>query len=431
MIHQSDELKRAIGLPGAVLMGLGSIIGTGIFVSIAIGTQIAGNGIVIAILIAGILAIFNGLSSAQLAAAHPVSGGTYEYGYKFLNSYLGFSAGWMFLIAKSASAATAVLGCIGYLFYTLNLGVDQRLIIISGLILLFIMTYLVSGGISRSNLANKIIVGITLVGLICLIAVATGVEGLPVDGVFAASTDVSIDKILYASALMFVAYTGYGRIATLGEEVKNPEKTIPRAIITAMGLIVLIYLMVTLTAIHVMGVEEFGKTIDGEAAPLVKVAEVLNIPFVKGIVALAAITAMLGVLLNLILGLSRVMLSMARRGDVPNGIANIRQKDQSPVRAVWFTAAIIALLVLSGNVVFTWSFSAFTVLIYYSITNLAALFLPVKKRLYPRWVAFAGMFSCIFLAFWIDPFVWMLGLGVLVAGLIWHYFADFLKKKRT
>ncbi len=427
----TDELKRAIGLPGAVLMGLGSIIGTGIFVSIAIGAQIAGNGIVIAILIAGILAIFNGLSSAQLAAAHPVSGGTYEYGYKFLNSYLGFSAGWMFLIAKSASAATAVLGCIGYLFYTLNLGVDQRLIIISGLILLFIMTYLVSGGISRSNLANKIIVGITLVGLICLIAVATGVEGLPVDGVFAASTDVSIDKILYASALMFVAYTGYGRIATLGEEVKNPEKTIPRAIITAMGLIVLIYLLVTLTAIHVMGVEEFGKTIDGEAAPLVKVAEVLNMPLIKGIVALAAITAMLGVLLNLILGLSRVMLSMARRGDVPNSIANIRQKDQSPVKAVWFTAAIIALLVLSGNVVFTWSFSAFTVLIYYSITNLAALYLPVGKRLYPRWVSFAGMFSCVFLAFWIDPFVWMLGLGVLVAGLIWHYFADSLKKKRA
>ena len=427
----TDELKRAIGLPGAVLMGLGSIIGTGIFVSIAIGAQIAGNGIVIAILIAGILAIFNGLSSAQLAAAHPVSGGTYEYGYKFLNSYLGFSAGWMFLIAKSASAATAVLGCIGYLFYTLNLGVDQRLIIISGLILLFIMTYLVSGGISRSNLANKIIVGITMVGLICLIAVATGVEGLPVDGVFAASTDVSIDKILYASALMFVAYTGYGRIATLGEEVKNPEKTIPRAIITAMGLIVLIYLLVTLTAIHVMGVEEFGKTIDGEAAPLVKVAEVLNMPLIKGIVALAAITAMLGVLLNLILGLSRVMLSMARRGDVPNSIANIRQKDQSPVKAVWFTAAIIALLVLSGNVVFTWSFSAFTVLIYYSITNLAALYLPVGKRLYPRWVSFAGMFSCVFLAFWIDPFVWMLGLGVLVAGLIWHYFADSLKKKRA
>ncbi len=427
----TDELKRAIGLPGAVLMGLGSIIGTGIFVSIAIGAQIAGNGIVIAILIAGILAIFNGLSSAQLAAAHPVSGGTYEYGYKFLNSYLGFSAGWMFLIAKSASAATAVLGCIGYLFYTLNLGVDQRLIIISGLILLFIMTYLVSGGISRSNLANKIIVGITMVGLICLIAVATGVEGLPMDGVFAASTDVSIDKILYASALMFVAYTGYGRIATLGEEVKNPEKTIPRAIITAMGLIVLIYLLVTLTAIHVMGVEEFGKTIDGEAAPLVKVAEVLNMPLIKGIVALAAITAMLGVLLNLILGLSRVMLSMARRGDVPNSIANIRQKDQSPVKAVWFTAAIIALLVLSGNVVFTWSFSAFTVLIYYSITNLAALYLPVGKRLYPRWVSFAGMFSCVFLAFWIDPFVWMLGLGVLVAGLIWHYFADSLKKKRA
>ncbi|TVQ50631.1 MAG: amino acid permease [Saprospirales bacterium] len=429
MAEGKPELKRGIGLSGAVLMGLGSIIGTGIFVSIAIGTQIAGNGIVIAIFIAGVLAIFNGLSSAQLAAAHSVSGGTYEYGYRFLNSYLGFTAGWMFLIAKSASAATAVLGCIGYLFYALGIGGDQRTIIISGLILLFGVGYLVSGGISRSNLANKIIVGITLVGLLSLLIVAFGSNGLPLEVIFKASTDVSINKILYASALMFVAYTGYGRIATLGEEVKNPKKIIPKAIITAMGLIVLLYLLVTLAAIQVMGAEEFGNTIDGEAAPLVKVAEVLNVPLIQNIVALAAITAMLGVLLNLILGLSRVMLSMARRGDIPKSVANIRSKDQSPVRAVWITTVIIALLVLSGDVVFTWSFSAFTVLIYYSITNLAALYLPSGKRLYPKWIAFAGMISCIFLAFWVDPVVWMLGLGLIVAGLIWHFLATKFYKK--
>jgi len=110
-------------------MGLGSIVGTGIFVSIAIATQISGNGIVIAIIVAALLATFNGLSSAQLAAAHPVSGGTYEYGYRYLGSYFGFTAGWMFLIAKSASAATAVLGCASYLFYLFEIEVSTSTLV--------------------------------------------------------------------------------------------------------------------------------------------------------------------------------------------------------------------------------------------------------------------------------------------------------------
>src|SRR5690625_1699201 len=152
-----NELQRVIKTPGAILMGLGSIIGTGIFVSIAIATQVAGNGIIIAIVVAAVLAAFNGLSSAQLAAAHPVSGGTYEYGYRFLGSYFGFSAGLMFLIAKSASAATAVLGSVGYLLYSLNIESDVWLRTGAGLLLLVIMTSLVSGGISRSNTANKAI----------------------------------------------------------------------------------------------------------------------------------------------------------------------------------------------------------------------------------------------------------------------------------
>src|SRR5690554_125070 len=117
-------------------MGLGSIIGTGIFVSIAIATQVAGNGVIVAIVIAAVLAACNGLSSAQLAAAHPVSGGTYEYGYRFLSSWFGFSAGLMFLIAKSASAATAVLGSVGYLFYSLNIESDVWLRTGAGLLLL-------------------------------------------------------------------------------------------------------------------------------------------------------------------------------------------------------------------------------------------------------------------------------------------------------
>ena len=401
-------------------MGLGSIIGTGIFVSIAIATQISGNGIIVAIVIAAILAAFNGLSSAQLAAAHPVSGGTYEYGYRFLGSYFGFSAGWMFIIAKSASAATAVLGCIGYLFYAFDIHASNWISTSAGIVLLLVMTFLVSGGISRSNLANKIIVSFTLFGLGLLVLVGFFINGLPIDPILNAFEGSSTTSILYASALMFVAYTGYGRIATLGEEVAEPRKTIPKAIILAMVAIVIIYLLVSLTALQVMGAEVFGHTVDGDAAPLMMVANSLSVPFVGPIITLAAITAMLGVLLNLLLGLSRVLLSMARRKDVPIVLANVNTNSKSPVAAVWTTGVIIGILVLSGDVVFTWSFSAFTVLIYYAITNLAAFMMPSELRLYPRWIPAFGLVGCLFLAFWIDPAIWISGLVLLFVGLVWH-----------
>lgn len=415
-----NELSRSIRTPGAIFMGLGSIVGTGIFVSIAIATQISGNGVIIAIVIAAVLATLNGLSSAQLAAAHPVSGGTYEYGYRFLNSWFGFTAGWMFLVAKSASAATAVLGCIGYIFYALGYNSPSWLIVGAGLVLLVLMTGLVSGGISRSNRANTVIVGLTLAGLAAFITTGFLKNGLPMQPVKDAFTDTSLSTILYGSALMFVAYTGYGRIATLGEEVAEPRKTIPKAIILAMILIVVLYLAVSLTALQILGAEAFGRTVDGEAAPLMIAAQALSVPVIGPVITFAAITAMLGVLLNLLLGLSRVMLGMARRKDLPHALSSIRQETKSPVAAVWGTALIISLLVLSGDVVFTWSFSAFTVLIYYAITNLSAFMLPSDLRLYPRVIPALGLFGCLFLAFWIEPAIWGSGLSILGIGLIWH-----------
>ena len=418
-----DQLKRAIRIPGAIIMGLGSIIGTGIFVSIAIATQVAGNGVVISIVIAALLATLNGLSSAQLAAAHPVSGGTYEYGYRFINSWFGFTAGWMFMVAKSASAATAALGCAGYIFYATGMQADTRFMTIAGITLLLVLTVLVSGGIRRSNSANKLIVSLTLNGLFLLIAASVYVEGVPVEPVYNALSGTSTSAILYGSALMFVAFTGYGRIATLGEEVENPKQTIPRAIILTMLAIVLLYAGVTIVSLQVLGAEAFSQSVNGEAAPLMIVAQSLELPVIGAVVTFAAITAMLGVLLNLLLGLSRVLLSMSRRGDVPRFMARINPATQSPVAAVWVTCMIIGILILSGDIVFTWSFSAFTVLIYYSITNLAALFLPEEDRLYPRINPILGLAGCLFLAFWIEPVIIAMGLGVMVVGFVWHWVA--------
>jgi APA family basic amino acid/polyamine antiporter len=184
------QLKRVIKTPGAILMGLGSILGTGLFVSLAIATNIAGDGIFVAIVLAAMVATLNGLSSAQLAAAHPVSGGTYEYGYRFLGSYWGFSAGWMFLVAKSASAATAVMGSVAYFFYLIGVEVSGFISTSAALGVLIIITVLVAGGISRSNRANMLIVGTTLAGLAVLVIAGLLTQSAPAENINFSITDL-------------------------------------------------------------------------------------------------------------------------------------------------------------------------------------------------------------------------------------------------
>ncbi len=223
-------------------MGLGSIVGTGVFVSIEIAAEIAGPGVILAVTVAALVAVCNGLNSAQLAANHPVSGGTYEYGYKYLNPWLGFTAGWMFLVAKTASAATAALGFAGYFLNAVGVA-DRTYLILTALVALAALTLIVLTGIRRSNIANTAIVSVTLISLAVFI-----VAGLPEISweIATIQNNSSIGSILHATALMFVAYTGYGRIATMSEEVRAPRKTIPKAIIFTLVLTMLLYMAVAI-----------------------------------------------------------------------------------------------------------------------------------------------------------------------------------------
>ncbi|MFE1748207.1 APC family permease [Coleofasciculus sp. H7-2] len=413
------QMKRELGVLGATMMGLGSIVGTGVFVSIGIAAGIAGPAVILAIAIGAIVATCNGLNSAQLAANHAVSGGSYEYGYKYLNPSLGFTAGWMFLLAKTASAATAALGFAGYLLNATGL-YGRGFLIPTALAAAILMTLIVLSGIRRSNRANIVIVSVTLLSLIFFVLVclprATEVGQENLTPFFTGSPAT----VLQASALMFVAYTGYGRIATLGEEAREPRKTIPQAIIISLVVTMLLYMAVATVGIGAVGTEILGKAAQAQAAPL-EVA-VRSVAGSRGatILSIGAIAAMLGVLLNLILGLSRVLLAMGRRRDMPRILARLNRQGTTPDLAVVVVGIAIALLVLLGNIKTTWSFSAFNVLIYYAITNLAALKLPESERLYPKWIAWTGLGSCLFLAFWVEPQIWQIGLGLIVAGLIWH-----------
>lgn len=411
-----DTLTRTLAVPGAVLLGLGSILGTGVFVSIGLAAGVAGPLLLPAIALAALLALCNALSSAQLAAAHPVAGGTYEYGYRYLFPAAGFTAGWMFVCAKGASAATAALGLAGYALHAAGLGGGW--LVPAALAVVVLLTALVAGGIRRSARANAVIVAAVLAALAAFV-----LAGLPdaLAGAAAVRTgDGGARGLLHATALMFVAYAGYGRIATLSEEIRDPARNIPRAIILTLAITAVVYLAVAAVALAAGGAGTLATAARADAAPLEAVADGFGVPGIAGLVAAGAVIAMFGVLLNLLLGVSRVMLAMGRRGDLPAPLARLNAAGTSPTTAVWITGGLVAALAASGSVAGTWSFAAFTVLIYYALTNLAALRLPAVDRRYPRAFAWAGLAGCLGLAFWVEPRVWALGLSLIALGLLWH-----------
>ncbi len=420
------QLKRQIGLKGAVLLGLGSIIGTGVFVSTGLVAGVAGPAALVAVFLAGLLALCNAFSSAQLAANYPTSGGSFEFGYRVIAGPVGFTAGWMFVIAKSASAATAALGAGGYLLGFFP-GVQGEWGIPVAIVMILVVTGIVINGIRSSNRVNFVLVAISLasLGFFVLAGIPVWAEKgwthfIPFWGFEHSSLTDVISGILHATALMFVAYTGYGRVATLGEEIVEPKKNLPKAIQITLGLTIVIYAVVLFIAISAVGHQALYDAARGDSATLVTAAREFGVAGSEIYLAIGAVTAMFGVLLNLVLGLSRMVLAMSRRGHFPKVFRKINASGTTPVPAVALTAVIVMGLTLLGDVYVTWSLSAFTVLVYYGITNWAAAWLTDEQRMYPRIWAWAGLIGCFFLAFWVDSDFWLWGLGLITIGLMWY-----------
>jgi APA family basic amino acid/polyamine antiporter len=370
------------------------------------------------VLAAALVATCNALSSAQLAAAHPRSGGTYEYGYEFLHPLAGFTAGWLFLCAKSASAATAALGFSGYLLSAAGVDVPRAHVWLAAVAVVSV-TLLVAGGVRRSNMVNAIIVSVTILALAAFAAAGLSRSLLNWDWASAPPSH-PLRSLLEATALMFVAYTGYGRVATLGEEVRDPRRTIPRAIIATLVVSALVYLAVAVAVVAAGSSDALWDATEELGAPLEMVSMQLGVSGLPQLIAVGAVTAMAGVLLNLVLGLSRVLLAMGRRGDMPDVVTRIDERRSSPFVSVAVVGAVVLGLTLVGSIRTAWSFSAFTVLVYYALTNVAALRLPREKRLFPRAWAVGGLASCLFLAFWVEPRIWAVGLALVGAGIVWH-----------
>jgi APA family basic amino acid/polyamine antiporter len=431
MPEPAAQLRRVVGLPGAVALGLGSILGTGVFVSLLFVTDLAGGFSPWCIAAAALLATCNGLSSAQLAAAHPVSGGSYEYGYRYLNPTLGFTAGWMFLAAKSASAATAALGFAAYLqqFVPAVASIDTRAI---ATLTIVAITTLVLAGLKRSVRVNTLLVLISLSGLAIVCFAAIGESAVTDSSGLTRSLGGSgkPSNLLQATALCFVAYTGYGRVATMGEEIRDPARNIPIAVIATLAVTLAVYIAVgfAILTLHPGGGMMPGLTPSSATVTLTQLVEPTSLGHLAPLITVGAAAAMLGVLLNLILGLSRVALAMARRSDLPGPLAHLTESDASPRNAILFVAAIILSLTLIGDVKTTWSLSAFTVLIYYATANLCALRQPPEERRFPRAISLLGLLTCLSLSAFVEPTAWQTGLALIALGLLWHKLARRVQK---
>ena len=407
--RKSGELKRDLRLTDAIGIGLGAIIGAGIFVVTGVAAGVGGPAFLVGLFLAGVVATFNALSSAQLAATYPQSGGTYEYGYQVLHPWFGFTAGWIFLASKLAAAGTVALGFAGY-FNALFPVVSERLVAISAVVILTLVNYF---GIRKSGILNTVIVSVSVSALIYFIV--SGIPSFDLDNLTPFAPQ-GWRGAIESSALLFFAYTGYARLATLGEEVHEPKKTIPKAISWALGIAILLYTCVAFVAVAGVGAEVLAES----RSPLEAAARTFHFPGVGLIVAIGATTAMLGVLLSQLLGISRMIFAMSRRRDLPAVFDHVHPKYGVPDRGILVAGCFAILVALFGTFETIVAAAAFTILLYYSIANLAALKMREDDKLFPNWIPVAGLISCILLALTLPFNVIATGISLLVAGFVWR-----------
>lgn len=376
-------LARRLGTFDAVIIGLGSMLGAGVFAAFSPAAAAAGAGLLIGLGIAALVAYCNATASAQLAAQYPTSGGTYIYGRERLGPWWGFLAGWGFLIGKIASCAAMALTFAVYVVP----GVWQRPVAITAVIILAAINY---HGITRTAMLTKIIVAVVL-GTLALV-VAASMSG--------PSTLASVQSwqllaggwygILQSAGLLFFAFAGYARIATLGEEVRDPERTIPLAILIALSIVILIYLAVGVSILVGLGPAGVAAT----PAPLAAAVQASGWAWASLLVRLGAAAAALGALLALIAGIGRTTLAMARHDDLPRWLAAVHERHQVPHHAEVAVAALVCVLILFTDLRGVIGFSSFGVLLYYLIANVAAYTQRSERRRFPRLLQIIGVLGC-------------------------------------
>ncbi|MFE0799533.1 APC family permease [Streptomyces sp. NPDC058812] len=398
-----DELRRRLGVPDAVVIGLGSMIGAGIFAALAPAAQAAGSGLLLGLALAAVVAYCNATSSARLAARYPASGGTYVYGRERLGDFWGYLAGWGFVVGKTASCAAMALTVGSYVWPG-----QAHAVAVAAVVALTAVNY---AGVQKSALLTRAIVAVVL-AVLAAVVVAALTSGESDAGRLHIGSDASFGGALQAAGLLFFAFAGYARIATLGEEVRDPARTIPRAIPLALGITLIVYAVVAMAVVTVLGTEGLADA----TAPLSDAAEAAGAGWLAPVVRVGAAVAALGSLLALVLGVSRTTLAMARDRHLPHALAVVHPRFKVPHRAELAVGAVVAVVAATVDVRDAIGFSSFGVLAYYAVANASAWTLGPGEGRPHRLVPAVGLTGCLVLAFALPSASVVSGAAVLAVG---------------
>lgn len=402
-------LARRLGVFDAVIIGLGSMLGAGVFAAFSPAAAAAGAGLLIGLAIAALVACCNATASAQLAAEYPTSGGTYIYGRERLGPWWGYLAGWGFVVGKTASCAAMGMTFAAYVAPP----AWQRPIAVAAVIILTAVNYY---GITRTAAVTKIIVVIVIMTLVLVvIASFSGWNGTA----SLQSWDLLAGGwygVLQSAGLLFFAFAGYARIATMGEEVREPEHTIPRAILTALTIVVLIYLVIGISILIALG----PNGVAASSAPLAAAVDAMGWGWASVPVRLGAAAASLGALLALIAGVSRTTLAMARHDDLPRWLAAVHERHQVPHHAEIAVAGVVSVLILITDLRGAIGFSSFGVLLYYLIANAAAYTQSAERRRFPRALQIIGVAGCAILVVTLPLSAVIGGVVVFAFGIVYR-----------
>lgn len=390
------------------------MIGAGLFAAFSPAARAAGNGLLIGLAVAAVVATFNALSTAQLAAAMPQSGGTYLYGRRVLGDWWGFIAGWGFVIGKTASCAAMAL--------TFAAAVAPpgwlRPVAVAAVVVIALINI---AGVTRTARATQIIVVFVLAAI--AIAVMSGLSAGSDSSSHLAGflTDGSLWSggaygILQSAGLLFFAFAGYARVATLGEEVRDPARTIPRAIIVALVVCVGVYAVVAVVLLSVLG----SSAVAGSASPVVDLAAQSEWTWASWFVRAGAAAASLGALLALVAGVGRTVLAMSRGGDLPVWLSAAHPRFSTPHRAETAVALVLVLLVTVTDLRGAVAFSSFGVLVYYFIANVSAWHQPAAARRFGRVVPALGAVLCLVLVVTLPLAAIVTGVAIFVVGVVFR-----------
>ncbi|PWI07136.1 amino acid permease [Streptomyces sp. NWU339] len=399
--RSGSELRRTLGVGDAVVIGLGSMVGAGIFAALAPAAQAAGSGLLLGLALAAVVAYCNATSSARLAALYPASGGTYVYGRERLGEFWGYLAGWAFVVGKTASCAAMALTVGAYVWPG-----QAHAVAVAAVVALTAVNY---GGVQKSAWLTRVIVTVVL-AVLAFVVVVSLTSGQANAGRLTVGASGGVGGVLQAAGLLFFAFAGYARIATLGEEVRDPARTIPRAIPLALGIALVVYVAVAIAVLSVLGAEGLGDA----GAPLADAVRAAGAAELAPVVRVGAAAAALGSLLALILGVSRTTLAMARDRHLPGALAAVHPRFQVPHRAELAVGVVVAVLAVTVDLRGAIGFSSFGVLAYYAVANASAWTLRPEPA--ARVLPALGLAGCLVLAFSLPGVSVAVGAGVLALG---------------